>query len=108
MAAAEARRDEDDPGMAGEERSTMATFMRVISAAAMVLMTSAAAGAQGAARNEADLIRSRQAISTMEAVLQRAVSNGAEMVMAQIRNVMPTDRPRLSMSPRVSTDPVGL
>jgi hypothetical protein len=74
---------------------------------ALVLIASAPVAAQGAPagdaeRARAELIRSRQAISTMEAVLQRAVSNGAEMVMAQVRTVMPTGRPMLSNTPRVS------
>jgi hypothetical protein len=38
----------------------------------------------------------------METVLQRAISNGAEMVQAQVSAVLPTQRPRLSNTPRVN------
>ena len=89
--------------------TTMVTLRKFNATGAFVLIACATAAAQGSpagnaerVRAQADLIRSRQAISTMEAVLQRAVSNGAEMVMAQVRTVMPTERPRLSNTPRVS------
>jgi hypothetical protein len=87
----------------------MVTLKMLIGAGILVLIAYATAAAQSAAagdaeraRTQADLIRSRQAISTMEAVLQRAVSNGAEMVMAQVRTVMPTGRPWLANTPRVN------
>jgi hypothetical protein len=87
----------------------MVTLKTLVGTGAVVVIAYATAAAQGApandaerARVQAELIRSRQAISTMEAVLQRAVSNGAEMVMAQVRTVMPTGRPWLSNTPRVS------
>ena len=86
----------------------MVTLKTLIGAGALVLIAYAPAVAQGApggdpeqARAQADLIRSRQAIFTMEAVLQRAVLSGAEMVMAQVRTVMPTGRPWLANTPRV-------
>ena len=60
-----------------------------------------AAGDTDRARAQAELIRSRQAIFTMEAILQQAVLAGAEMVMAQVRTVMPTGRPSLANTPRV-------
>jgi len=91
-----------------EVRTTMVTLKTLIGAVALVLIAYAPAAAQGnsagdaeQARAQADLIRSRQAIFTMEAVLQRAVLSGAEMVMAQVRTVMPTGRPWLANTPRV-------
>jgi hypothetical protein len=87
----------------------MVTLKTLIGTGTLVVLACATAAGQGVpagdaerARVQAELIRSRQAISTMEAVLQRAVSNGAEMVMAQVRTVMPTGRPWLSNTPRVS------
>lgn len=95
-------------GVMKEVRRTMVTLRTLIVAGALVLIGYATAAAQGApggdaeqARLQADLIRSRQAIFTMEAVLQRAVLSGAEMVMAQVRTVMPTGRPWLANTPRV-------
>jgi len=94
--------------MMNEVKRTMATFNRGIGAGVLVLLTSGMAAAQGTPgfdlerARAADLIRSRQAISTMEAVLQRAILSGAEMVIAQVRTLMPLDRPRLSSSPRVN------
>lgn len=86
----------------------MVTLKTLMGAGALMLIAYAPAVAQGApgsdaeqARAQADLIRSRQAIFTMEAVLQRAVLSGAEMVMAQVRTVMPTGRPWLANTPRV-------
>jgi hypothetical protein len=70
----------------------------VLGAAAFVLATTAAA-AQGTQQNEAEQVRARQRIATMEAVLARAVSNGADNVMRQLRNVMP-DQPMLAGAPR--------
>ena len=88
----------------------MATLSRLIGVAGIVLVMSATAViAQVSQPSEAervraqtDMIRSRQAIATMEMVLQRAISNGAEMVQAQVSAVLPTQRPRLSNTPRVN------
>jgi hypothetical protein len=87
----------------------MATFSRLIGVAGMVLVSATAVIAQVSQPSEAervraqtDMIRSRQAIATMEMVLQRAISNGAEMVQAQVSAVLPTQRPRLSNTPRVN------
>lgn len=95
-------------GVMREVRTTMVTLKTLMGAGALMLIAYAPAVAQGApggdaeqARAQADLIRSRQAIFTMEAVLQRAVLSGAEMVMAQVRTVMPTGRPWLANTPRV-------
>lgn len=86
----------------------MVTLKTLIGAGALVLMAYAPVAAQGTpagdaerARAQAELIRSRQAMFTMEAVLQRAVVSGAERVMAQVRTVMPTGRPWLANTPRV-------
>jgi hypothetical protein len=49
---------------------------------------------------EAEQIKARQRISTMEGVLERAVSNGAENLLRQVRSVMP-DAPMLSGAPKV-------
>lgn len=87
----------------------MATFSKLVGVAGIVLLSFTAAIAQVPQANEAErvraqteLIRSRQAIATMETVLQRAISNGAEMVQAQVSAVLPTQRPRLSNTPRVN------
>ena len=45
-------------------------------------------------------MKARQRISTMEGVLERAVSNGAENLLRQVRTVMP-DPPMLSGVPKV-------
>jgi hypothetical protein len=74
-----------------------------VTAAALVLL-SAAASAQTPApsRTEAELVRARQKISMMEGVLERAVANGAENLLHQVRAVMPTiDAPRLIGAPEV-------
>src|SRR5690606_312429 len=49
---------------------------------------------------EAEQIKVRQRISTMEGVLERAVSNGAENLLRQVRTLMP-DAPMLSGVPKV-------
>lgn len=74
-----------------------------VTAAALVL-TAAAASAQTPtpSRAEAELVRARQKISMMEGVLERAVANGAENLLHQVRAVMPTiDAPRLIGAPEV-------
>jgi hypothetical protein len=50
---------------------------------------------------EAEQIKARQRISTMEGVLERAVSNGAENLLRQVRSVMPDAPPMLSGAPKV-------
>jgi hypothetical protein len=71
-----------------------------LSRIALALAVASAAHAQGAgARAETD-VRARQRISMMEGVLERAVSNGAENMLRQVRTVMP-DPPMLSGAPRV-------
>ena len=74
---------------------------RAIAAFAMVVVVHGTAWAQSPA-SDADRIRARQVITTMEGILANAITNGAQMVMAQVRTVMPMDRPRLSGTPRVN------
>ena len=73
---------------------------QIVSGAAAVMMTAAAAVAQTPPPNDAEQVRARQRIATMEAVLERAVLNGADNVLRQVRNIMP-DQPTLAGGPRV-------
>ena len=89
-----------------EVRQTIAMF-RIVVAAGILLVAygTAAAQAQGdaqRARLDAERIRARQSISRTEVILGQAITAGAEMVLVQVRNVMPADRPRLSGAPRVT------
>src|SRR5688500_7248927 len=52
------------------------------------------------ARSEAEQIKARQRISTMEGVLERAVMNGADNLLRQVETVMP-DGAMLSGQPQV-------
>lgn len=61
--------------------------------------TAAVAHAQTVA-SDAEYIRQRQRISMMEGMLERAVANGAENLMREIRTVMP-DTPMLTGVPEV-------
>ena len=80
---------------------------------AVVAVTSLMAGsasAQAPGPAEAEQIRARQRISTMEVILERAVSNGADNVLRQVSNVMP-DRPMLSGTPQargIRLDGIGV
>ena len=71
----------------------MATLNRFVGALALLLIASATVSAQVSA-SEAERIRTRQDLATMEGVLQRAIVSGAENVIAQMRRVVP-ERPRL-------------
>src|ERR1043166_3381043 len=51
-------------------------------------------------QDDVDQVRARQKISMMEAVLERAVSNGADNMLRQVRDVMP-EAPRLTGQPQV-------
>jgi hypothetical protein len=64
------------------------------------LAVAASVAAQTPAPNNAEQIKARQRISTMEGVLERAVSNGAENLLRQVRTLMP-DAPMLSGVPKV-------
>jgi hypothetical protein len=72
----------------------------VLLAAAVVTMSFAVPSAQGPQPTESEQIRARQRIATMEEVLKRAVSNGADNVLRQVRNVMP-EQPMLAGAPEV-------
>ncbi len=73
-----------------------------VATVAMVATAAVIAVAQAPAQGPGDTeqVRSRQRVSTMEAVLARAVQNGADMVLRQVSDVMP-DRPMLSGAPQV-------
>ena len=69
--------------------------------AAVVTLWAATAGAQAPAKSaELDQIKQRQRISLMEGVLERAVANGADNLMRQVKSVMP-DVPMLTGAPEV-------
>ncbi len=56
--------------------------------------------AQGPAPGQAEAVRVKQRLANMEAVLQRAVSSGAEDVLRQMQSIM-SDRPFLQGLPQV-------
>ena len=69
--------------------------------AAIVTLWAATAGAQAPAKSgELEQIKQRQRISLMEGVLERAVANGADNLMRQVKNVMP-DVAMLTGAPEV-------
>jgi hypothetical protein len=72
--------------------------------AATALLWAAVAGAQAPATSakaaELEQIKQRQRISLMEGVLERAVANGADNLLRQVKNVMP-DMPMLTGAPAV-------
>ena len=76
-------------------------FKKISAAAAVVAVTVAVAAAQAPApqQSQEEQIRARQRIAMMEAVLERAVSNGAGSVLRQVQTVMP-DQPMLSGAPQ--------
>lgn len=67
---------------------------------AVVLMATSPSVAQAPRQNEAEQIRARQRISTMEGVLERAVMSGADNLVRQVDRVMP-DAAMLSGAPKV-------
>ena len=68
--------------------------------AAAAMLWAAAASAQAPATTAADQIKQRQRISLMEGVLERAVANGADNLLRQVKHVMP-DVPMLTGAPEV-------
>jgi len=68
--------------------------------AAMVLTLAGGALVAQQQRTDEDQVRARQRISMMEGVLERAVSNGADNLLRQVKTVMP-DSPRLTGTPEV-------
>ena len=77
-----------------------AMLKQIVATAAITLTAVATAFGQAPRPDDAGQVRARQRISTMEAILARAVQNGADMVLRQASNVMP-DRPMLSGAPQV-------
>jgi hypothetical protein len=71
---------------------------RWIAVAAIALLAGAAVRAQQ--QNDIEQVKGRQRISTMEGVLERAVSNGADNMLRQMKAVMP-DAPMLTGVPEV-------
>jgi len=71
-----------------------------IAGAAVVILAGAAVQAQSQSQNEAEQVKARQRISMMEGVLERAVSNGADNMLRQMKAVMP-DAPMLTGIPEV-------
>jgi len=74
----------------------------VCAMAAAVSLSVGAAGAQVPASKAAEFehFRQRQRISLMEGVLERAVANGADNLLRQVKQVMP-DMPMLTGAPEV-------
>ena len=79
---------------------TVRQWMRAACVVAGVALLTGAALAQAQSPKEDEQVKVRQRISTMEGVLERAVSNGAENLLRQVRTVMP-DSPMLSGVPKV-------
>jgi type II secretory pathway pseudopilin PulG len=77
-------------------RSRAVVVLTVIAGA----LTYAASVAAQTPLSTAEQIKARQRISTMEGALERAVSNGAENLLRQVRTLMP-DAPMLSGVPAV-------
>src|SRR5262245_24778813 len=68
--------------------------------AAVATLWASAAGAQAPKSAELEQIKQRQRISLMEGVLERAVANGADNLLRQVKHVMP-DVPMLTGAPAV-------
>jgi hypothetical protein len=69
-------------------------------AAAAVVLSVAVAEAQAPKNIELEQIKQRQRISLMEGVFERAVANGADNLLRQVKHVMP-DVPMLTGAPAV-------
>jgi hypothetical protein len=65
-----------------------------------ILAGAVPAAAQTSQSEAAEQVKARQRISMMEAVLERAVANGADNMLRQVRAVMP-ESPMLSGAPQV-------
>jgi hypothetical protein len=92
----------EDEGVGSISKTMIGVWRRCASAAAVIaaLAVSTAYPLAQEARNDAEQLRGRQRISMMEGALERAVSNGAEHMLRQVRSVMP-DVPMLSGAPKV-------
>jgi hypothetical protein len=69
-------------------------------AVAVALAVVAARPSAQTAQSDGEQVRARQRISMVEGALERAVSNGAENMLRQVRGVMP-DLPMLTGEPQV-------
>jgi hypothetical protein len=67
---------------------------------ACLVFVATTAAAQTPSQSDAEYVKQRQRISMMEGMLERAVANGAENLMREIRQVMP-DTPMLTGVPEV-------
>ena len=74
----------------------MDTLKRSIGVCVTVLVATAATASAQVRQSEAEQIRSRQQIATMETILQQAVFSGAQNVIAQLRNI-------INAPPRIGT-----
>jgi hypothetical protein len=79
---------------------TIRHWLRTAALTAACLAVAATVWPQAAPSKEDEQVKTRQRISTMEGVLERAVSNGAENLLRQVRSVM-LDAPMLSGVPQV-------
>ena len=77
---------------------------RCVAAGVVALLACSTATAQTSG-TETERIRMRQRISTMEAILERAVTNGADNVLRLISDVM-SDRPMFTGAPQVTGFPL--
>jgi len=77
----------------------MAVLKASVIGTASVMLAVVVASAQTPQQNEAEQLKARQRISMMEGVLERAVSNGAENLLRQVKTVMP-DLPMLTGVPQ--------
>jgi hypothetical protein len=72
--------------------------MKMFATGLAVVMVASVASAQTPRPPEADPVKARQKISMMEGVLERAVSNGADNVLRQMREIVPVaDSPLMLM-----------
>src|SRR5215216_829807 len=63
--------------------------MKTFATGLAVVMLTGVASAQTPRNTQADAVKARQKISMMEGVMERAVSNGADNVLRQMREIVP-------------------
>jgi hypothetical protein len=86
--------------MQGATRQVKVMVKLVVTGAAVAaVMTSGVVFAQRPPQSSEDQMRARQRVVSMEAILENAVTAGAESVIFQVRNIM-GDQPRLLGAPR--------
>ncbi len=72
--------------------------MKTFATGLAVVLLAGSASAQTPRQPESDAVKARQRISMMEGVLERAVSNGVDNVMRQVREIVPVaDNPLMLM-----------